>query len=77
MQVTVKLLTGKRISMNVEGPQKVADLKRQINDKEGISPDQIKLIWKGKQLEDNKTIEESKLEAGAQIHMVLQLRGGF
>jgi len=49
MQVTVKLLTGKRISMNVEGQQLVSELKRQINDREGIAPDQIKLIWKGKQ----------------------------
>ena len=51
-------------------------VKQALQEKEGIQVDQIKLIFSGKQLADNNTLESYNIAAGATIHMVLQLRGG-
>jgi len=51
-------------------------VKQALQEKEGIQVDQIKLIFSGKQLADEKTLESYGIVAGATIHMVLQLRGG-
>lgn len=51
-------------------------MKQQLQEKEGIQVDQIRLIFSGKQLNDEKTLESYNIQAGATIHMVLQLRGG-
>ena len=47
-----------------------------LQEKDGISPDQIRLIYSGKQLSDDKTLLDYKVEAGGTIHCILQLRGG-
>lgn len=52
------------------------DIKSALQEKEGIDVKQIKLIYMGKQLADSDTIEATKIEAGATVHMVLSLRGG-
>ena len=51
-------------------------IKQALQEKEGIQVDQIRLIYSGKQLADDKTIESYQIAAGGTIHMVLQLRGG-
>ena len=51
-------------------------MKQALQEKEGITVDQIKLIFSGKQLADDKTLESFGITAGATVHMVLQLRGG-
>lgn len=76
MQIKIKMLSGKIMMMNFEDKQTVADVKNTIQEVEGIHPDQIKLIYQGKILENEKTIQESGLNPNNQIHMVLNLRGG-
>ena len=51
-------------------------MKQALQEKEGIQVEQIKLIYSGKQLADDKSLESYSIQAGATIHMVLQLRGG-
>lgn len=63
--------------MNFEPDNQVLAVKQALQEKEGIQVDQIKLIHSGKQLADDKTLESYNIAAGATIHMVLQLRGGF
>jgi Ubiquitin family len=69
-------LTGRKQSLNFEPTDNVIVIKNALQEKEGIQIDQIKLIYSGKQLSDDKTLEFYNITAGATIHMVLQLRGG-
>lgn len=56
--------------------QKPADIKELVQSKEGIPPQQQKLIWDGKQMDDDKSIKEYNIGPGAVLHLVLALRGG-
>mmetsp|Transcript_24690 Transcript_24690/g.59427 ORF Transcript_24690/g.59427 Transcript_24690/m.59427 type:complete len:136 (-) Transcript_24690:259-666(-) len=71
----VKTLTGKTITVKVTLEDDVATLKSKIQDKEGIPPDQQRLIYAGKQLEDHRTLDEYKVTEGSIMHLVLRLRG--
>jgi ubiquitin-like protein Nedd8 len=51
-------------------------VKQALQEKEGITIEQIRLIFGGKQLADDQKISDYNLKAGSTIHMVLQLRGG-
>ena len=62
--------------MTFEPTDEVLQIKRQLQEKEGIQVDQIRLIYSGKQLADDKPLEFYNIQAGGTIHMVLQLRGG-
>ena len=68
--------TGRKQALNFEGTDTVLQIKQALQEKEGIQVDQIRLIYSGKQLADDKTIESYAIAAGGTIHMVLQLRGG-
>ena len=74
-EVYVKTLTGKTLTIAVKLSQTVLQLKQSIQDKEGIPPDQCRLIFCGKQLEDKCKLEDYNIVYTATLHMVLRLRG--
>lgn len=76
MQIFIKTLSGRKNPFNFEGSQTVLEVKQALQEKEGIQVDQIRLIYMGKQLSDEKTLQEFNVAPGSTIHMVLQLRGG-
>ncbi|ETV73591.1 hypothetical protein H257_11710 [Aphanomyces astaci] len=76
MQIQIKTLTGRKQTFNFEPDNTILHVKQALQEKEGIQVDQIRLIYSGKQLADDKTLQEYNVAAGGTIHMVLQLRGG-
>lgn len=77
MMIKVKTLTGKEIEIDIEPSDTIERVKERVEEKEGIPPIQQRLIFAGKQMNDDKTARDYNIEGGSVLHLVLALRGGY
>ena len=75
-QIQIKTLQGKTMPMEVQDGDTIGSIKAKIHEKEGIPVDQQRLVFNGKQLEDNMKVSDYGIQADSVMHLVLRLKGG-
>ncbi|BBN15371.1 hypothetical protein MPTK1_6g19060 [Marchantia polymorpha subsp. ruderalis] len=74
--IKIRTLTGREIELDIDPSISFKHVKELIEEKEGIPPAQQRLLFSGKQMTDDKTVSDYKIEGGCTLHLILALRGG-
>jgi uncharacterized ubiquitin-like protein YukD len=75
-QIYIRAITNRKQAYNYENDDLVRTIKENIEHKEGVGQDQFKLIYGGKQLNEDQKIIDCGIKPGDTIHMIMTLRGG-
>ncbi|THH06626.1 hypothetical protein EW145_g3960 [Phellinidium pouzarii] len=76
MRIKVKTLTGKEIELDIDEADQISRIKEKVEEQSGVPPQQQRLIYRGRQMQDDKTAQEVNVMPGDVLHLVLALRGG-
>ena len=75
MQIFVRNLEGANIAVEVEPNESIASIKAKIQEKQGVPVDRQRLVFGGKQLEDNHTLADHNVQANSTLHLVIRMQG--